>query len=383
MHILYILDFYKPNTWGIEVLFEQIINYFWKKHKITVLTWNFTWNLPEIEKNWNITIHRLKAKNLIHFTLLWYKKWLKLSRNCDIIHTSNFYSAIITKKIKQKLNKKTILHVNWFFWKFRFNMIDFLRAYKFTLLEKINVKWNFDKFIAVSRYMQDVLNFYYWIDRKKIELVYNGIDYKKWKNLVNQDIIKQIKTKYNLDGNFSLLFYGRIENVKWWDFVLESLKILNIPNLKVLFILYWNFKQLENKVKKLWGTNLKYKNWILFEFNLQFSTVYIIPWVKHYQIPNFIKSVNCIIFPSLTESFGYVWLETSILQTPIICSNSWAIEEIVFWKVNFFQSQNQESFKQAIMKSYNWQYEYISSKNFDIKLTLEKIEKIYNELQWQ
>jgi glycosyltransferase involved in cell wall biosynthesis len=47
-------------------------------------------------------------------------------------------------------------------------------------------------------------------------------------------------------------------------------------------------------------------------------------------LPNWIKAANVVVFPSLVESFGYVGLETSLLNVPLVASNMGAIPEIVF-----------------------------------------------------
>ena len=362
MHILYILDFYKPNKWWVEVLFEQIINYFWKKHKVSIITWNYNQKLKDVEKQWNITIYRIKAKNLISYSIKACFFAKNVIKNVDIIHTSNFYSAFVASKLSKKYKKKSILHINWFFWNYRFKMIDKLRAYKFKLLEYWNIKWNFDKYIVVSRYMYDVAYFYYWIDHKKLKLIYNGIDYKKWEENINKKEVKNIQEKYNLKDTYSLLFYGRIEKVKWINLLLKSIK--DIKDIKLLFIVHWDIESLKHTITQLW---------------IKDKTI-IIEWQEHNKIANFIKAVDAVVFPSLTESFGYVGLETSILKTPLICSNAGAIPEVVFWKVNFFEPKNKYSLINAIKKSKKWDFEQIPSKNFEIENTLKEIEEIYSEL---
>jgi len=363
MHILYILDFYKPNKGWIEVLFEQIINHFWKKHKISIITWKYDKNLKDIEKEKNITIYRIKAKNLITYVFNAYFFWKKIIKDIDIIHTSNFYSAFVASLLAKKYKKKSILHINWFFWNYRFKMIDILRAWKFKFLEYGNIKWNFDKYIVVSRYIYDVVHFYYWIDNNKLKLIYNWLDYKNWEQNIDEDKIKNIKQTYNLKNIFSLLFYGRIEKVKWLDLLLENIK--EIENIKLLLIVHWNIESLKEKIKKL-----KLKNKII-----------IIPPQIHKNIPNFIKAVDAVVFPSLTEAFGYVWLETSILQTPLICSNMWAIHEVVFWKVIFFEINEKNSLINSIEKAKKWDFEEIPFKDFSIANTLKYIEDIYTNLK--
>lgn len=363
MHILYILDFYKPNKWWIEILFEQIISHFSKKHKISIITWNYSWNLPTKEKSWNITIYRINAKNLTNYVFKWYNFSKNIVKDVNFIHTSNFYSALIWSRLAKKYKKKSILHINWFFWNYRFQMTNWIKAQKFKILENMNINWNFNKYIVVSRYIFDVANFHYWIDKNKIEIIYNWIDYKSWKENINEIEIQKIQKIYNPENKFFLLFYGRVEKVKWIENLLESIR--NIDWIKLLLILHGNIAKIKKIIKDFWIEN----------------KTQIINWKPHTEIPNYIKASNCVVFPSLIESFGYVALETSILNVPLLCTNIWAIPEIAYWKVNFFEPKNSKSLEDSIKKSIKNKFEIIPEKNFDIKNTLEKLEKVYFEMK--
>jgi len=384
MHILYILDFYKPNIGGIEVLLDEIINHFWKNNKVSVITWNFNWKLPEIEKKWNITIYRVKSTILQTYPFSAYKKWKEIISDVDIIHANNFYSAFVWSKLAKKYGKKAILHIHWYFWVLWFNMLEWnyfvkkLKEYKFRFLEKMWINWNFDKYLCVSKYIYDVCKFYYNVDDKKLELLYNGLDYEKWENTIDNLKVENIKKKYSLDNVFSLLFVWRIEKVKWWDVFLEVLKLLDFDT-KVLFIIHWNLDKFIWKIYSLWAKKIKENEFLLNKSNI------IIVWPKkHNEIWNYIKSVSWTVFSSITESFWYFGLETSILNVPIIASNNGAIPEVVFWKVNFFDIWDKNSFVKAIKNTKNWIYENIPFKNFDLKLLFSKLENIYKKvLKWE
>gem|GEM_PF-3095594 len=60
MHILYILDFYKPNNGGIEILFDNIISRISKNHKVSIITFRYSDKLPKFEQiNEKINIYRV------------------------------------------------------------------------------------------------------------------------------------------------------------------------------------------------------------------------------------------------------------------------------------------------------------------------------------
>lgn len=362
MKILYILDFYKPNKWWIEVLFEQIIEHFWQKNEVSVITRKFDKNLDELEKNWNISIYRIPAKNLISFVFKARSFWKKIAKNVDIIHASNFYSALVASNLSKKFNKKSILHVNWFFGNYRFSMIDFVRAWKFKILERLNVAWNFNKYIAVSRYISDVLNFHYWVNLEKIETIYNWIDIEKWKKNINPDKVLSIRKKYKSEQEFLILFYWRIEKVKNVEMLLESIQ--GMDWIKIALMVHGDILYLKKIIEEM---NLK-------------EIVELIPAQKNKDIANYIKAVDAVVFPSLTEAFWYVALETCALWKPLICSNTWAIPEVVFWKVLFFNPKSTKSIRKAISNAKKGEFKIIKNKKFPISKTLEKIEKIYEKL---
>ena len=385
MHILYILDFYKPNIWGVEVLLDEIIKYFWKKNKVSVITWNFNWNLPELEKIWNITIYRVKSKFLQTYPFSAYKKWKEIISDVDIIHANNFYSAFVWSKLSKKYNKKSVLHIHWLFGKLWSKMLYwnyFLRKikfWKFLLLEKYNLNWNFNKIICISKHIYDVCKFKYWVGEQKLELIYNWLDYKKWKDNVDKKEVQKIKNKYNLNDNFSILFFGRIEKMKWWDIFLNNIKYISWEN-KIIFIVHWDFKLFEQKIIENKAYDIKYNNWIVSNFKIKNNEVFVIPWVKHSMIWNYIKSVSCCVFPSILEPFWLMALETSILNIPIVASNNGAIPEVVFWKVNFFDIWDKNSFVKAVENTKNWIHENIPKKDFSIENMLQNIEKLYTSL---
>lgn len=386
MHILYILDFYKPNLGGVEVLLDAIINHFWENNQVSVLTWNFNWKLPEVEKKWNITIYRVRAKNLFDYVFQWIKKWKEIINNVDIIHANTFFSWIIWSKLSKKYKIKSVLHIHWFFGNYRNKLVEWnyfikkLKVLKFKLLEYLNIHWNFDKYICISRFVQDVVKVYYWVSRDKIELVYNWMDYKKWQKWINKNKVKEIWKKYELNKYFSLLFFGRIEKMKGLDFFLESLPTLDIDNLKIILIIHWDFQKFKEKIQQLNWKNIKHTNWIISSFTLGKAQIEIIPWVKHETLANYISAVNAVVFPSSMEPFGLVWLETCVLWTPIIASNSWGIMEVVFWKVNFFEYWDIKNLQKSILKSYNWNFQNIPEKNFSLDKMFNQLEKNYKEL---
>ena len=131
----------------------------------------------------------------------------------------------------------------------------------------------------------------------------------------------------------------------------------NIPNSKLILLAsnFWN----DGCFKEIW------------------KNIFLYPAVEHHKLPNWIKASDVVVFPSITESFGYVGLETSLLGTPLVASDMWAIPEVVFWKVSFFNPFDEEELKKALIKAYNGEFDIIPEKDFDILNTIKHLERIY------
>ncbi len=361
MGILYLTDFFYPNKWWIELLLWYLVNYFSQKNEVFVITWKYDETLPEVEKIWQTIIYRIKAKNLydFYFKAYFFSKKLISENKIDIIHSHSYFTHILAAKLWKKYKIKVFAHIHWMFWKLWDYIVDwkflFLKSLKFQTLEKIVSKLNVN-FICVSKYVYDVLKVVYGVDDRKLNLVYNGLDIDEFKSNLNEKKILEIRKKIAPNNEFIYLFYWRQEKVKNLDFLIKVFLKLNIK--AKLVLLLTNF----------WGKSIS---------KLNYENIEIFEWLSHKDIPNWIKAANVVVFPSIVESFGYVGLEASLLNTPIVASDMWAIPEVVFWKVNFFNPFDEESLKEALLKSYNQQYEEIPYKNFDIKTTITKIEKLY------
>ena len=360
MKILYLADFFYPNKGWIEVLLSQIVEHFAKKNEVFVITWKYQFNLPKIEKIYGAKVIRVPALNLYQFYFKAYREAKKIIQDVDIIHSNTFFSAFVWNCLAEKYKKRHLVHIHGFFWKLRDQMVDwklkFLKSWKFQYFEK-KIS-NFDaEFICVSKYVYDVMKFVYGVDDDKLHLIYNGLNQQKWLSYLDKEKIQNIKKQIKPHDEFVYLFYGRNEKVKNVDVLINAFKKANIPHSKLVLLAsdFWNdgyFREIE-------------------------KNIFLYPSVEHHKLPNWIKASDVVVFPSITESFGYVGLETSLLETPLIASDMWAIPEVVFGKVRFFNPFDEEDLVQALIDARNWKFQEIPKKSFDIQQTLKKLELVY------
>lgn len=158
------------------------------------------------------------------------------------------------------------------------------------------------KIVAVSKAVKEGLINNFYIPEKKIDIIYNGLDIKK---------IKQLSESFNCDSTNYIITCGRLEKQKNHDFLLDVMALvqnkINIP----LYIFGEGSERnfLQNKI------NSKHINAVLKGF-----TENPYPWIKNARL--FVLSSNY-------EGFGIVLTEAMACQVPVISTNCSAVNEII------------------------------------------------------
>lgn len=374
MKILFILDLYNPHVWWVEILFENIISRLEKKwYKIVILTSRFNKEVKKYEKiSDNIEIYRV-WHNRYDFMFYSILKWIKLAKQCDIIHTTTYNSAIPAWFIWKFSWKKVVLTVHEIFWKLWYRFL-WWKWFFFKQFEDLIFKFTFDKYICVSNYTKNSIRLAYWLGDKKLITIYNWIDYNVWNkdNFKKNNIDKVIKDN-NLKNSYVWLFFWRPWISKWLEYYIKAIPKLvkTIPNFKALLIVSNNDKKrfnfIENLIKKLNVSN-----------NIVLKTS-----VKYIDLWNYILASNFVIVPSLTEWFWFSAAETCALWQKLVVSEIASLPEVVSWKINFVNPWDEESIARWILNFYNNYYLKISEKKFLWDDNINKTLNIYNDLLWK
>lgn len=359
MNILYIVDYFEPSKWWVEKVFKNLSDYFSKKNNIIVLTSKFLPNIKDIEINWNIKIYRI-WKNRLWFTILWSFVWLKLIKNIDLIHTSTYNSAYVTrfitlfKKIPVVLTSHEIIWYNWFIFKWKFKW----RLYK--KIEDFIYKFWF-YYVFVSHHVKNIAVSSYNIT--KFSVIYNWLDIS---NKTNLEISKE--SLWFSKNDLVWVFAWRPWRTKWLDFLIRNFNNIKKINKKfkllILLLEKDNLKKI-NSIKKNINTN-------------DIKILYEIPYDEVY---SYFNVADFWIVTSRSEWFWFVALEFSKLWKPCVLPFVWAIPEIAFWDCHFFKPDNDISFINSVKEIINWKKKNYS---YDKKLTLDKMfceyEKLYNKI---
>lgn len=362
MNILFIFESINYKIGGAEKLFYQIIQFFYKKnYKINIITSNYKKNSL---KN-NINIKRIKSKRSTFFLKAVFSNIYK-HRNTDIIITSTYSSCFIAYLFKLLYKKKVIIIIHDVLLdKYKNMYIPFYKKIFYFCIEKIILYLKFDHYIAVSNHTSSQL-IKNKIPKNKISIIKNSIEKKDVKTQKNK--IK--KTKY-----ISFLYYGRYSPIKGLENFLYALYkdgFYKKLDKKIRFyfqiksISYFSYKNIEKIIKK---------------YNLE----NIVKLVKNSSKPNLvkrIKSSDFIIYPSLSEGFGYAILESGFLNKKLIVSNKGAIPENVFGNVSFFNPKEYETIQKSILNALDNKFEYIKPKHFSKEKMLFQYEQLINNINY-
>ena len=93
----------------------------------------------------------------------------------------------------------------------------------------------------------------------------------------------------------------------------------------------------------------------------------------------FYNAATLAIFPSLCEGFGIPPIESGVLETSTICSNSTAMKDFTFFKDRFFDAESKESIKRTITKFLNTKDD--SNQKDELFNIAKSIEETYNWCQ--
>lgn len=373
MHILFILDFYKPHLGGSETVFFNIIERLIKKwYTIDIITCKFDKKLSAVEKNGNLTVHRVGSnrKNFMFYAYFYWRRLLKSHPSIQIIHSTTYAAAIPSSFLSLYSKKPVLLTVHEVFWKLRNLYKPFPTNLIYQLYEKLIFTLKYNYFHCVSIYTLNSLRLLYGINDKKMEVLHNWIDPSRSPSILDQTLLQTTSKKFNLTAfKFNLLYYGHSWKSKGLDYLIMSLPLLvkNHPQLQVIINLIDSNrdKEMKNKIKAL---------------NLA-SNVLLLDWLPENELKHLVASVNAVIAPSLSEWFGSVHTETVSMWTNLITTQIWPLPEVLRWPVHRIQPQSSESIISVIWDLITWkQATKIPAKTFDWNSTVSKLEEIYKKL---
>ena len=369
MRILFILENYLPHVGGVETVFKNLTEGLAKKgHDVSILTHR----LKSTEKSENINGVKVIRVNCFHsrywFSFFAIPKAIKFAKSADIIHTTTYNGSLPARIAARVCKKPSIITVheilgrNWE----EFG-IGYLSAKFHQILERVITRLKFDEFVAVSestkRQLVDC-----GVDEKKVNVVYNGVDYEHFDAKKYER--EEMRNKLKVSKNFVYTFYGRPGISKGIEHLLRAVPEISkrIPDSKLMLMMS---KSPENRYRYIMK--------LLKEIEIEEKILFLEP-VKHEELPKYLAASDCIVVPSLSEGFGYAVAESCALGIPVVASNTTSIPEVVSGKHVLVEPKNPQAIAKGVVQVFNKKYKIEKLKKFTIEENIKNYLKIYKIL---
>lgn len=377
MNILFVIENYLPHIGGVEVVFRNLAEGLVKKgHTATIITHRLKGTPPEETIN-GVKVKRvdcLDSRGL--FTFLAIPAAIAAAKKADIIHTTTFngfFPAWMAAKIAGKPIIATV-HEVWIGKWIEYGGKGLLSSLPYEIFERLLIYAlpGVDRYIAVSNSTrQQLLNI--GKDEKKVRTIYNGVDYGHF-NPARYDG-NAIRKKHSLQKDYLLLVYGRPGPSKGIEYAIEAMKEIKrkIPNAKMMLMLSRD-RQYSGKYRQLAQ--------LIERLGLS-DCVVNIPPVRHSELPSYIKAVDCVIVPSISEGFGYTAAEAAAMGKPTIASDTTSLPEVVSGKHILVKPKDSREIAEAVVSMFNGKCHRTPLKKFTIQKNLEGYLDTYLQLRMQ
>lgn len=312
-------------------------------------------HLMEMENQTNVRSFNRTGRNILSFIHLAYifLKTIYIYRP-DILHIHSSFAGLICRMMLPFY----IFKVKVVYCPHAFSFLMDIGNFKkrlFSLLEKF-LLLNTDKIICTSEYEKKIA-ISNGLKADKLLVIYNGV--KSPLQVISEN-------PYN-NQLFNILFVGRFDKQKAFDFVIE----------------------IGRKLPK------KFKLTIVGDFVNDESTYYIpknmnhIKWLSRSELAIYYYYADLIFMPSRWESFGLVAVEANSYGTPVLASNKSSLPEIIKHGFNgyVFETYDTNKVLELIeMASNNKNIDlskncyYIYSEKFNQNVMLDKVFNLYNKL---
>ncbi|MDF1695719.1 MAG: glycosyltransferase family 4 protein [Saprospiraceae bacterium] len=361
MKILFVLEHFYPYIGGAEKLFYVLTTNLVKQgFEVVVVTTHFDKKLAKEEVHKGVKIVRVNCYNRYAFTFLSIPKVLKNAKGCDVIHTTTYNAALPAMMVGLTLRKPVYItfHEVWGkLWK-TLPFTSFIERNAFYLFEKFLLHLPFHKFIAVSNFTKLKL-IEHGIPAKKVERIYNGIDY---------DVFR--KNQHTPPEVFTYTYFGRLGISKGLDLLLPAAAKfkINYPNSKLKLIIPKQPKGMYDRMMQLIST-----------YDLE-EYIEMLHNLSREQLYDELLHSSCAVIPSYSEGFCFAAAETVALKVPIISSDLGALKEVVSGMHIKMNSQSVDGLYTSLKEAYHMKWTKTPIQYYHLKDSISQYTDIYKRL---
>lgn len=198
-----------------------------------------------------------------------------------------------------------------------------------------------DKIVCVSNNTLDDVMKIFKINDKKLELIYNGVDYGMFKNTNKKDSKLFLKEKYGVNNDY-LLYVGTLtQPQKNIVRLIQAFSKLKLEGCNEKLLLVGNKGKdshlILNEIEKIELTN----------------EIIIIGYVEDSDLKYFYSGADLFVFPSMYEGFGLPVLEAMTCGCPCLTSENSSLGEIAKDAAILVNPESIESIYLGLKKFYD------------------------------
>ncbi len=297
-----VIDFRMHMHSGIGTYIRNLIPFLVKKFRIVLLG-----NSKEIEQyTWADSVEDVINATSKVYTLSEHFEFFSKIPKCDIFWSPHYNIPILP--IRAKKRSVTIHDV--------FHLAFYSQL---TLKQKIYAKFMLNQAVRKSDIIITVSNFSaeeikkYTKTSKNINVIYNGVDFEKFKPIKNERDLEEIKQKYNLPSEF-VLYVGNVKPHKNLRNLILAIKDLNVK--LVVIGKKEGFITTESGIFDM-----------IKSFDME-NKVLFTGYIQEEDLPKVYNLAKIFAFPSLYEGFGLPPIEAMACGCPVLCSNIPSLNEV-------------------------------------------------------
>jgi D-inositol-3-phosphate glycosyltransferase len=371
--ILFVLTHYYPYIGGAEEAFRRIAEGLAQRgHKVVVVTTRLP-GTPKNEVVNGVHIQRVDIPRLAYqflFTFFSFFTVLRYARDCDVMHVSSNYSALVGSVVGKLLGKPVLFTCHEVLGE-RWNMVQkSLKAVLYRLAEAVAVHLPYNRYVAVSDATRnDLLRA--GIRDEKVSVVYWGLD-----QLFSAP-------KYTPEGKlrercgirpdeFMYVYYGRPGMTKGVGYLIQAAQQIRVvvPNSHLVMILAEEPIERYRAIRRL-----------VTEMGMEGYVHFVPSFPERADLARHLVDADCIVIPSLTEGFGLTTVEACTLGVPVVATRVGPIPQLVFGKYVLTPPASPQGIVEGVTRVNNGQVELRAMRPaFTWAQTIKLYEENYLEL---